>query len=279
MAKSEAATTALFVAAVRARESKRKDHLFIDDLASTLAGPEGTAQLGSAELNPASNYHRDSFPYLEVRTRYFDDWLLGAVNGGKATQVVLLGAGMDTRAFRLDWPKGVKLWEIDTRELFAIKESRLRAARARPQCERLTVTADLGSSEWTASLRNAGLRNSDSTVWLAEGLFQYLSKETVDQILEGAASLSLSGSFFGADIISEEYIRRASNRPVMGRRAKRGVPWTFGTDNPDELFLAHGWTVDEDVTALDAAVALGRWTPRGTGAGPPGAVFISATRE
>ena len=128
MARRTVASTALFVAAVRARESGRRDPLFRDPLASVLAGSEGRAWLAASEANPASNYHRDSFPYLEVRTRYFDDWALGASRDPAVRQLVTLGAGMDTRAFRIRWPQGFRLWEIDTPELFSMKETRLRSA-------------------------------------------------------------------------------------------------------------------------------------------------------
>jgi methyltransferase (TIGR00027 family) len=122
LAKRDVATTALFVAAVRARENERSHPLFQDQLSSVLAGREGLEWLAASEASPASNYHRDSFPYLEVRTRYFDDWALDVVRDSGARQLVLLGAGMDTRAFRLPWPQGFQFWEVDTPELFALKE-------------------------------------------------------------------------------------------------------------------------------------------------------------
>jgi O-methyltransferase involved in polyketide biosynthesis len=81
LAKTDFAATALFVAAVRARETERSDRLFQDELSSLLAGREGLAWLEASEVDPKSNYHRDSFPFLEVRTRYFDDWVLEAVRG------------------------------------------------------------------------------------------------------------------------------------------------------------------------------------------------------
>lgn len=279
MARHELASTALFVAAVRARETRRKDPLFKDDLAATLAGRDGLARLASAELNPESNYHRDSFPYLEVRTRYFDDWLLSAVKGAEAEQVVLLGAGMDSRAFRLAWPAGLKLWEVDTGDLFSLKEPRLRSAKAKPKCDRAVVETDLASPTWTSRLVQAGLKDDTPTVWLAEGLFQYLPERAVNLVLGRARSVSGEGSAFGAEIISKDYITRESNQRVMGRRKARGTPWIFGTDSPDELFLGQGWEVDETVTALDAAASMGRWSRGGAGTGPPGASFVSANSE
>jgi methyltransferase (TIGR00027 family) len=276
LAKRDVATTALFVAAVRARENARDDPLFRDELSSLLAGTEGLAWLKSAEADPRSNYRVGSFPYLEVRTRYFDDWVLNAARN--AGQLVLLGAGMDTRAFRLPWPEEFRLWEVDTADLFALKEPRLQSAGARPACKRVVVEADLTSPGWVRQLLEKGFERSRPSIWLAEGLFQYLSGADVDQILEGAAGVSSPGSQFGAEIISAEYLRRASNLPLLRRRAARGTPWRFGTDEPDALFLRHHWLVDERVGALDAAIALGRWSVRRSRDSTPGATFVSASK-
>jgi methyltransferase (TIGR00027 family) len=281
LTRSDVATTALFVAAVRARENERSNPLFQDQLSSALAGREGLAWLAASEASPSSNYHRDSFPYLEVRTRYFDDWTLQAVRDSKAQQLVLLGAGMDTRAFRLPWPEGFQFWEIDTPELFALKEARLRSAGVRLACDRLVVEADLTSGDWVDSLVDGGFKKNGSTVWLAEGLFQYLKGTDVDQILGGAASVSTPASRFGAEIVSAEFLRRNTKQERLRRRKDRGTPWVFGSDNPEELFRSHGWKVDGKVGALEVAVELGRWSAAHSGTaqvGPPGAFFVSATR-
>jgi methyltransferase (TIGR00027 family) len=222
--KSEIARTALFVAAVRARENERTDRLFEDELSAVLAGPEGLEWLAAAEVDPRSNYHRDSFPYLEVRTRYFDDWVVEAIQESKARQLVVLGAGMDTRAFRLSWTEGLRLFEVDTPRLFSLKESRLQSVRARPRCARITVAADLTSRDWVANLLEKGLDKGSPTVWLAEGLFQYLKGADVKQILTGAASLSPSASRLGAEVISEDYISSPTKEQLLRRRKERGTP-------------------------------------------------------
>jgi methyltransferase (TIGR00027 family) len=285
LTKSDVARTALFVAAVRARENERSNPLFKDQLSALLAGSEGLAWLSASEASPASNYHRDSFPYLEVRTRYFDDWTQEAVRECEAKQLVLLGAGMDTRAFRLRWPEGLRFWEIDTPELFALKEARLQSAGVRLGLERITVEADLTTGDWVRLLLDGGFKKNRPTVWLAEGLFQYLAAADVDQILEGTASLSAHGSRFGSEIISEESLQRPSRQAALQLRKDRGTPWVFGANNPEKLFLSHGWKVDGTVSALKAATAVGRWPSSQTDAsrhpqagGPPGASFVSAFR-
>jgi methyltransferase (TIGR00027 family) len=279
--KSEVARTALFVAAVRARENLRSNRLFEDDLSSSLAGPEGRSWLAASERNPASNYHRDSFPYIEVRTRYFDDWAQRAAMGGGARQFVVLGAGMDTRAFRLSWPAGLRLWEVDTSELFALKEERLHSAGAKAKCERSVVEADLASPDWPRALIHEGLKRTTPTTWLAEGLFQYLPAKDVDHILDGAASLSPPGSRFGAEIVSADYLRRESNAATLRARKDRGTPWVFGTNDPESLFEACGWAVDGTVSALEEAVTLRKWPSEAyrSISRPPGATFVTTTRE
>jgi len=284
LGKTDVAATALFVAAVRARESERTNPLFRDELSALLSGPEGLAWLAESERDPASNYRRESFPYLEVRTRYFDDWASGAVREYGANQLVVLGAGMDTRAFRLSWPDDLRFWEVDTPELFSLKETRLQSAGVRLSCERITIPADLTSRSWVRSLLETGFERNRPTVWLAEGLFQYLAAADIDQILESASSVSSIGSRFLAEIISEDHLRNNSNRPAMKRRSARGTPWMFGTNDPETLFRRHGWTVDQKVGALEAAIALGRWKLSHDGrsgrseTGPPGASFVSAIR-
>lgn len=284
MTRFDVAKTALFVAAVRARETERVDPLFKDQLSSLLAGPEGMAWLAASETDPKSNYRRGSFPYVEVRTRYFDDWTQEAVRESGALQLVLLGAGMDTRAFRLPWPPGFRFFETDTPELFALKEARLQSAGVRLDCERVVVQADLTSNSWVRSLLRQRFDKNRPAVWLAEGLFLYLTATDVKQILEGAASISSQGSRLGAEILSMEFLHKGANKWTLQRRKDRGTPWVFGTDNPEELLQSHGWTVDTEVGVVEAAKALGRWRDpraspsRGSQDRTSGASFVTATK-
>src|SRR5208283_4155148 len=144
----DVARTALMVAAFRAKESNRPNRLFNDPLSSVLAGENA--------LRVAANNHRDErLPYLAIRTKFFDDWLEKIVDSS-LRQVVLLGAGMDTRAFRLRWPDGVQLWEIDCRELLDLKQTRLNTVQAKPMCIRTPVTADLSVGDESNQLKKQG---------------------------------------------------------------------------------------------------------------------------
>ena len=112
------AWTACLAAAARAREDERPDHLFADPFAATLAGATGFAYLDRLANGPT--------PYLAIRTRFFDDFLLTAVRGGDVRQVVLVAAGMDARAFRLPWPPGLALYELDQPEVLVLKRKSAR---------------------------------------------------------------------------------------------------------------------------------------------------------
>ena len=280
MVKTDVTFTALFVAAVRARENERTNPLFRDKLSALLAGREGLEWLAASEAEPRSNYHRDSFPFLEVRTRFFDDWTLEVVRESKSSQLVILGAGMDTRAFRLPWPSDLRIWEIDSPELFSLKEKRLRSAGAMLALDRITVPADLESRDWVSKLVARGLDRRNPTVWLAEGLFQYLPAAVVGQILRGASSASSLGSRFGAEVISEDYLRSVSKQRALLRRKGKGTPWVFGTNDPEALFRSHGWHVDSKVGATEAAKAMKRWpSSRKNDSGPPDAAFVDARKS
>ena len=146
---SPVSRTAVGVAALRAYESSRPDRLFEDPYAAAFA------EAGRAALPRTEDGHARlgalMYPQVVVRTRFFDDYLLG----GGCTQVVLLAAGLDARAFRLAWPPGTRLFELDLPEVLAFKDDVLAAHGATPACERVVVPADL-REDWATALREAG---------------------------------------------------------------------------------------------------------------------------
>ena len=127
------------VAAARARESRREERLFDDPLADALARTEGHEFLAALESILPGN---DASIGLAVRTRFFDDWLAEATSALGPSQVVIVGAGMDTRAFRMTWPEGTVLYELDYPELIEHKEADLRKAGAAPACPRVPLGVD-----------------------------------------------------------------------------------------------------------------------------------------
>lgn len=175
-------------------------------------------------------------PYLPVRTRYFDDRILELCSIGG--QLVLLGAGMDTRAYRLTMPEGVRVFEIDHAEAFAAKEELLRDV-ALP-VERRTVAADFTES-WVSELLSVGFRPGQQTVWLAEGLFFYLQEPVVRLLLREAARLSDTGSVFLADLFGTGLLTLPSMRELVASRRQTGAALPFCWDEPAQLFAEEGW--------------------------------------
>ena len=137
--KHAVAATGLLVAAMRAEESVRDDALFHDPFAERLAGDDGRRLLAES----SSETGQPSAPIV-VRTRLFDEALLGAHADG-VSQVVIVAAGIDARSFRLPWPGGVTVYEVDQPQVIAIKEERL--AGERPRCQRVAVGVDL-ADDW-----------------------------------------------------------------------------------------------------------------------------------
>jgi methyltransferase (TIGR00027 family) len=168
------------MAAARAHESERPHRLLDDPLAATLAGPEGFAWLNRME--PVPGFGGPAL-YVVVRTRFFDDFLLYACRGVGVRQVVLLAAGMDARAFRLNWPSGTRLYELDRPEVLDAKDEVLTRTDARPACERRTIGTDLGHASWPKALSEAGYRAREPSVWLMEGLLFYLDETAVRSLL------------------------------------------------------------------------------------------------
>lgn len=218
---------------------------FNDPWAGLLAGESGKAALDAAAYNP----------FLPVRTRYFDDRILGTVR--KGTQIVLLGAGMDTRAFRLPLPASCTVFEVDYAEAFAQKESILQTASSR--CERRCVLTDL-SGPWIQALLDAGFDRRTPTIWVAEGLFFYLAVPDAESLVHDAAALSCQGSTFLADIFGTGLLALEGMVPLVVQRRSTGRPLPFCTDSPEALFLAGGWNNAWVVQPGEPAANFGRLT-------------------
>jgi methyltransferase (TIGR00027 family) len=238
-------STAYWIAAVRAGESGRPDRLFDDPYAAALAGPRGVAIRQSSERASGGEN-----AYLPVRTRYFDDVLVRAATGGGADQVVLLGAGLDTRAFRLPLPEHVRVFELDRAEILAEKNGILVAMGARARCARQVVPVDLREG-CSSELRAAGFDPGAVTVWVAEGLLFYLAEETVRSVLREAAALSPQRSLLAADMFGTGVRSLPSMSRYLSWLESGGLPGPFATDDPAGLLASCGW-VPERITSPGA---------------------------
>jgi len=195
--------TAFHVAANRALETQRPDRLFADPFATGFLAAAPVTMW--AAPGPDQGRRRGLSAWITVRTRFLDDLLLDACAGG-IRQVVIFGAGLDARAFRLGWPEGVHLFELDMPGVLSFKEEVVRAARWRPACERVVIPVDL-SEDWGRPLVAAGLDDSLPVVFVAEGLLAYLSREASDALVEQAAEMSPPGSRFGLTLASSRRLQ------------------------------------------------------------------------
>ncbi|MBV8863646.1 MAG: class I SAM-dependent methyltransferase [Mycobacterium sp.] len=136
---------------------------------------------------------------IGVRTKYFDDYLLASVEAG-VRQVVILASGLDSRAYRLEWPAQSVIYEIDQPQVIEFKTATLAGLGAQPTAARRTIPIDL-RSDWPAALRDAGLHAAVPTAWLAEGLLIYLPSEAQDRLFDNITALSAPGS-----TVATEYV-------------------------------------------------------------------------
>ncbi|GAA0823617.1 class I SAM-dependent methyltransferase [Streptosporangium amethystogenes subsp. fukuiense] len=195
--------TALMVAAARAIETYRPDALAGDAYAEhfvraaevSAAWPVRPAEVPDGDANPLwGRLGR----YFGLRTRVLDDFLIRSVHAG-ARQVVLLGAGLDTRAFRLDWPPGLVVYEIDREGVLAFKHRVLDDLAAAPAVTRRPIAADL-REDWARSLLNTGFDPAVPTSWLAEGLLLYLPPAAERCLIDTVNRLSAEGSTLAFEV-------------------------------------------------------------------------------
>jgi methyltransferase (TIGR00027 family) len=207
--KTSVGSTAVMVAAARAIETEQPDALIHDPYARLLVNNAGSEILWEAMLDPevvakieaideesAARIHHMR-GYQAVRTHFFDAYFADAVAAG-IRQVVILASGLDSRAYRLDWPAGTTVYEIDQPQVLDYKSSTLAESGATPSADRREVAIDL-REDWPAALRAAGFDPAQRTAWLAEGLLMYLPAEAQDKLFTQIGELSPAGSRVSAE--------------------------------------------------------------------------------
>ncbi|MEZ0351382.1 class I SAM-dependent methyltransferase [Mycobacterium sp. pR1184] len=197
-------STAVTIAAARAVETEQPDALIRDPYAKLLATNAGIGVLWGAMLDPAVAAKVEGLDpefvadlahirgYVAVRTHFFDRYLTDAAAAG-IRQVVILAAGLDSRAYRLNWPDGTAIYEIDQPQVLAYKSATLAENGVRASTDRREVAVDL-RQDWPSALRAAGFDASARTAWLAEGLLMYLPAEAQDRLLVRIGEVSAAGS-------------------------------------------------------------------------------------
>lgn len=275
-------STAVMVAAARAKETESADPLIRDPYASILVAGAGTGMWESflddamqkriADADPeAAAVFSNMLAYQAVRTHFFDAFFNDAVGSG-IRQVVILASGLDSRAYRLDWPAGTVVFEIDQPKVLQYKAEKLAEHDVQPAAELHEVAIDL-RQDWPAALKKAGFDPSRPTAWLAEGLLMYLPAEAQDKLFELITELSAPGSRVSAEAVRHhDEERRAQMRQRWEKMADDfGIQRTVDIgdltyNDPHRADLvdwlgAHGWTATgqpsaEEMRRLDRYVEV-----------------------
>jgi methyltransferase (TIGR00027 family) len=270
--------TALSVAAARAVETVSPDPLIRDEFAHMLVSSAGPAwaQLASPDMDWIADdehgrrAHRVGCDYQAVRTHFFDEYF-GAALRDSIRQVVILAAGLDSRAYRLDWPARTTVYEIDQPKVLEYKAGILESHGAVPKVARRPVAVDL-RDDWSAALATAGFDRTQPTAWLAEGLLPYLPPDAQDRLFEMVTALSAPGSQIAVEVFSfdaDSERRRAARRARWARMQRLGLDVNVetltyrDTDRADaaQWLIDHGWRV-QAVNSRDEMARLGRPIPQ-----------------
>jgi methyltransferase (TIGR00027 family) len=228
---------------MRAEESDRETALVRDPLARRLAGDKGFEILERGKATTPFD-----LPVIPIRTKWIDEIFARAM----LDQIVILAAGMDARAFRMDL-HGKKVFEVDRDFVLAYKRERI---SDEPKCDRVEVPIDL-RDDWPSALAKAGFDAARPAIFLVEGLFVYLEEASVRSILARIDGLAAKGS----EIVFECNNRALLESPVMAARLAfvrdLGAPWIFGVDDPKSLVPATWSATVEDFA--DVGARYGRW--------------------
>lgn len=203
--------TATMVAAARAIATKADQPLIEDRFAEPLVRAVGvdfltklaTGELAAADVDDdESGWKLEHMPIaMAVRTRFFDAFFRDATQAG-IRQAVILASGLDARAYRLDWPAGMTVFEVDQPEVIAFKTTTLADLGAEPTTDRRAVAVDL-RHDWPAALVDAGFDHTQPTAWIAEGLLGYLPPDAQDRLLDNISALSAKGSRLATEAIPD----------------------------------------------------------------------------
>nr|AVR52587.1 SAM-dependent methyltransferase [Streptomyces sp. FXJ1.235] len=232
--------TALCTASERGAENRRPDRLFEDPIARVLteviSGSPRASGLPGGRPPGDRALVRD---VVALRTRFFDDELRAA--SARCRQVVLLGSGLDARAYRLDWARDTVVYELDRCDVLRFKHAMVARAGRQARCARVEVGADL-RGDWPGALRAAGFNPWRPTVWGAEELLPYLSRAENDRVLSGITAMSAAGSRLVADHFGGALQGSVSFSAMTEVRCAVGAAWRSTLEVPEGWLAPHGWT-------------------------------------
>ena len=247
-------STALFVATARALEAQKPDPLAVDPFAEVFCRAVGGLAAdvldGKAPDHPLKNpdFGEHFVNFQGARTKYFDEYFRRAADAG-ARQVVILAAGLDSRAYRLSWPDGTTIL-LDRPQVLDFKREVLTSQGAQPRAERREVAVDL-RDDWPQALRDNGFDPAKPSAWIAEGLLIYLTAAAQDQLFSGMDSLAGPGSHVavedGAPLQPDEFEAKLEEERAAMAAGEEQRPFFQLVYNEQhapatEWFGNRGWT-------------------------------------
>jgi methyltransferase (TIGR00027 family) len=262
---SSVGVTATMVAAARAVATRGPNPLINDQFAEPLVRAVGVdffTKMAGGELMPnevdddeAKGLRRFA-DAMGIRTEYFDNFFIDATGSSDPAagirQAVILAAGLDSRAYRLPWPAGTTVFEVDQPQVIEFKTATLAEQGAHPTADRRAVAVDL-RDDWPLSLAQAGFDPAQRTAWIAEGLLGYLPAEAQDRLLDQITNLSAPGSRFATEgLVDINDLNEAKLRRRMQRQSDRWREHGFDLDMAALVYFddrtdvatylaGHGW--------------------------------------
>ncbi len=261
--------TALVVAAWRAIHAVSPRPVVRDEYAKYFIAASADPYLTGLLASPPTSEDATTFPRLYgVQTRFFDEFFRSAADDG-VRQAVILAAGLDSRAYRLAWPTGTTVFEVDKPKVLEFKAGVLAEQGAEPASHRKEVATDL-RDDWSTALIAAGFNREQPTAWSVEGLLPYLPSAAQDALFARIDQLSAHDSQLAVGALGsrhdpEELSALEATHP--GVNISGDVDFaalTYDSDDktsPAEWLTAHGWTIDNVSTNPELQARYGRTVP------------------
>lgn len=259
--------TALLVAGWRALHAVSPQPLVRDEYAKAFIAASQDPYLAGVLADPGTSDDETAFPRLYgVQTRFFDDFFTSAGDAG-IRQAVIVAAGLDSRAYRLEWLSGTTVFEVDLPKVLEFKARVLGEHGAKPKARRIEVGADL-RADWSRTLESAGFDTEAPSAWSVEGVLPYLTDEAQNALFTRISGLSAPGSRIAIGALGSRLDRQhlaALEADHPGVNMSGDVDFSALTyepkSDPAEWLAAHGWAVEPVRNTLDLQAGYGMTPP------------------